>query len=190
MPHGKRAREVLAWEPKWDWPPTDTKDYSPCRWAGKFIKFNRWRCDRIYGEQDLMQEAYLVFMRISEKYPRITNVKDFMKLYKSALSNWFNDRSLDVVKGRRGTLDVSNNDPTELLSQICECPVDGINILLSEAPRELRLALSLLAEQPDLIRAPTGPGEKRENLNMKLRRILGLDEKFDLRAALTELLFH
>lgn len=188
MPQGKRAREVLDWSPAWDWPPTHEKDYSPRRWAEVFVRANKWRCDRINDHYDLMQEAFLVYMRIVEKYPRIITAKDFMKLYRASLANWFHDRSLDAARGRRGSLNVTQDDPTELLGCLCECPVNGINILLSEAPQEVRLALGLLAGQPELIRA--GSPDERENLNMKLRRILGLSEKFDLRAALTELLFN
>lgn len=189
MPHGRRERAKLSWLPLWDWPPAHSKDYSPCRWAGKFIKYNRWRCDRIYSEQDLMQEAYLVFMRIAEKYPRVTSAEGFMKLYKRSLTNWFHDRAAYMQRKNKQHVYL-NIDPTELLSQIGECHPNGINILLSEAPDELRLALGLLTEQPELIKAAGNPDGNRENLNMKLRRILGLSEKFDLRAALTELLFN
>jgi hypothetical protein len=181
MPHGSRARVELSWEAQWN--------AEPKRWAAGFIKRNKWRIDRIYDFDDLMQEAYLIFMRISEKYPRVVEPKNFMGLFKVAFANWFHDRAKDALRGRRGTLQIIDSDPTELLGKIGECHPDGINILLSEAPQELRLALALLAEYPDSIRAENPDGE-RENLNMKLRRILGLDEKFDLRAALTDLLFN
>ena len=54
----------------------------------------------------------------------------------------------------------------------------------------MRLALALVTQEPYRLVAPVRPREPRENLNMKLRRILGLENTFDLKAAITDLLFN
>jgi hypothetical protein len=61
---------------------------------------------------------------------------------------------------------------------------------LQEAPEELKLALALLINDPAKLEPTKMPRGYRENLNMRLRRILGLKPGFDLKAALTELLFN
>ena len=181
MQRAKRARAVLAWSPVWD----DV----PKKWAIKFIRHNQWRCDRIYGFDDLLQEAYLVFLKITEKYPRVNNPQNFMGLYKMALANWFHDRAAYMKRKNTIHADLSV-DPTELLTSVCEWHTDGIRLLLDEAPHELKLALALIVDHPEAIRSLPDRKKPRENLNMKLRRILGLSETFDLKASLTELLFN
>ena len=83
-------------------------------------------------------------------------------------------------------------DVSELfLDLTSELHNDGyLNILLSEAPQELRLALAILREQPEALIGPGPTKEPRENLNMKLRRILGLADTFDLKEAIHDLLFN
>jgi hypothetical protein len=161
------------------------------QWAAKFIKKNQWRCDRIYEFDDLMQEAYLIFLRISEKYPHVVEPRHFMGLYKIALANWFHDQAAYMKRKNTQHVDL-NADALELcLGQTGELRHAGLlSILLDEAPQELRLALALLAEHPETLRSTANHKGHRENLNMKLRRILGLSGTFDLKAALTELLFN
>ncbi len=180
MERAVRTR-ALPWSPSWQGPVQ--------QWSAKFIKANKWRCDRIYDFEDLMQEAHLIFLRISDKYPRIIEPRHFMGLYKVALSNWFHDRA-SYMKRHGQAVDLGI-DPMELcLGQTGELRHAGLlGLLLDEAPQELRLALALLAENPEALRSEITKGQ-RENLNMKLRRILGLSETFDLKAALLELLFN
>ena len=181
----KRAvctRAAPAWSPTWEGPVR--------QWSAKFIKNNKWRCDRVFDFEDLMQEAHFIFWRISEKYPKVVEPRVFMGLYKVALSNWFHDRA-SYMKRHGQAVDVGI-DPLELcMGQTGELRHAGmLNLLLEEAPQELRLALALLAENPEALRSEISPKGERENLNMKLRRILGLSAAFDLKALLTDLLFN
>lgn len=183
MQHAKRARAVLDWSPSWEGPLE--------QWAVKFIKRNQWRCDKIYDFDDLKQEAYLIFLRISEKYPRVVEARHFTGLYKIALSNWFHDRAAYMKRKNHHHIYLGVDALELCLNQVGELQHAGyLNLVLEEAPQELRLALMLLIEHPDTLRSMIKPKEPRENLNMKLRRILGLNEKFDLKAALTDLLFN
>jgi hypothetical protein len=181
MKRAVRTRATPAWSPEWQGPIQ--------QWSAKFIKNNKWRCDRIYDFEDLMQEAHLIFLRISDKYPRIIEPKHFMGLYKVALSNWFHDRA-SYMKRHGQAVDLGI-DPMELcMGHTGEGHTGLLNLLLEEAPQELRLALTLLAENPEALRTDTKQAGQRENLNMKLRRILGLSAAFDLKALLTDLLFN
>ena len=182
MRRAKRARSVLVWAPAWQGVTQ--------RWAASYISANKWRAPRYCGFDDLMQEAWIIYQRVEQKYPRIIEPNKFMALYKAALANWFNDRACYMK--RRGTQDAElRTEPLEeCLQQPTTPPPELLGLLLDEAPQELRLALELLAKQPHMLCGTPKEVDHRENLNMKLRRILGLDEKFDLAAMLTELLFN
>jgi hypothetical protein len=180
MQRAKRARAV-PWSPTWQGPVQ--------QWSAKFIKNNKWRCDRVFDFEDLLQEAQIIFYRLTVKYPRVVEPRIFMGLYKVALSNWFHDRAA-YMKRHGQAVDVGV-DPMELcIDHSGEGHMGLLSILLEEAPQELRLALALLAENPETLRTETRTAGQRENLNMKLRRILGLSAAFDLKALLTDLLFN
>ena len=61
-----------------------------------------------------------------------------------------------------------------------------IGCLLSKAPLDLKRALDLVTKEPHHLN--DAPSKPRENLNMKIRRVLGSDIKFDtaLRSLLTQ----
>jgi hypothetical protein len=178
MPHA--ARVVLtAWSPTWEGPVE--------QWTKKYIKKHRWRCDLIYEFDDLLQEGYILFDKISRYYPR-AEPRQFMALYKMSYANLINDKSSYMQRKKR-CHDELPTDVSELWSHMGETTNTGfLSVLLSEAPQELRLALALIAENQ--LEAPVTPKEPRENLNMKLRRILGLADTFDLKDALYDLLFN
>jgi hypothetical protein len=177
-----REREAPAWQPSWGGPIQ--------QWARSFIIKNKWRCDHIHSHEDLLNDAYLIYMKLVEKYPRVIQPAHFMSLFQRALSNHIHDHSRYMQRKRECHIE-TRLDVSELFLDLpSELPNDGyLNILLSEAPQELSLALAILREQPEALIGPGPTKEPRENLNMKLRRILGIEDSgFDFRAALLKLL--
>lgn len=175
-----RERAKLDWSPQWEGPIKN--------WALKHIRKNRWRCDRIHERDDLLQEAHLIFMKLCLKYPRVTTPGNFMALFKTSFSNYIHDRSSYLQRKQACHVEL-HQDVSDVFSEsIGETTNSGyLAVLLSEAPDELQMALTLIAENPQLLRAdPTN--EPRENLNMKLRRILGLRADFDFKAAMLSLI--
>lgn len=160
---GKRERQSLSWTPVWEGP---TK-----AWAISFISKNRWRCDRIHEFDDLIQDAYLTFLRICIKYPRVIGQANFMALFRSAMSNEMHDRAR-YIKRKHEVHEDTSVDPTELGDRrIGEVTNGGFgNLVIVSAPEPLRQALTCLIENPPELHQATG---YRENLNMKLCRVLG-----------------
>lgn len=160
----KRVRAVVCFTPVWV---GTIRNY-----ALKFIHQNRWRCDRIHEIEDLEQDAHLIFIKISTKYPRVVEERHFMGLFKVALANNFHDRAL-YMKRKRVLEQDTSQDVSELYTgRIGELSNGGyVGALLAEAPEELQIALQLIANNPEMLKTPRHA--KRENLNAKIRRVLG-----------------
>lgn len=184
-----RIRARLAWQPSWEGPDHQVKnpppEYATKQWAISFIGRNVWRCDRIHGADDLLQDAYLTYLRIVSKYPRARGQAHFMSLFRRAIHNEMHDRARYVMRKREVTEDTSV-DACELPGRIGEVSNEGyIAVLLEQAPEGLRAALICIAQNPPSLYQAT---EYRENLNMRLRRVLRSDRKADYCGAIKALL--
>ena len=139
------------------------------KWSASYIKKNLWRYDTIHEFDDLMQDAYLLFVRIADTYPRVNNPANFMALFKMAMINKTNDRSL-YTKRRKAAEITTPKDVSEFyLGRIGEVTNAGyLNALLAEMPEELHLAMEMLSVGL--------PEEKTaRSLNSKLCKALGID---------------
>lgn len=174
-----RKRTAIVWSPTWD--------DSLRGWAAKFIRKNVWRCDRVNEFDDLMQDAYLCFVKVAERYPRVVEPRHFMSLFQTTLRNYMHDHSR-YTQAKRGAIEETALDVSELCSnRMGEVTNHGyLHALLAEAPEELQMALILLATDPEAVRV--SPPHTRENLNMRLRRVLGVGEGFDFAGQLRAVL--
>jgi hypothetical protein len=175
-----RLRVKLSFTPEWS---SVTKN-----WAAKFIRGNQWRCDSIHGFDDLMQDAYLLFVKVSERYPRVMEPKHFMALYKTTLRNSMHDHARYMQRKRVLHEDTSEDVSDLYADRVGELTNGGyISSLLSKAPLDLRRALDLVTNNPQCLN--DGASKRhRENLNMQIRRVLNTDIKFDtaLKSLLTQ----
>lgn len=172
-----RVRAKLAWQPSWEGP---TKV-----WARGFISHNIWRCDRVHDADDLLQDAYLTYLKVVTMYPRVRRQAHFMSLFRRAIHNEMHDRARYVMRKRELNEDTSV-DACELPGRIGEVSNEGyIAVLLEQAPEPVRDALICIAQNPASLYQATG---YRENLNMRLRRVLGSDRRVDFCGAIKELL--
>lgn len=175
-------RERIVWSPKWS-------EYEG--WAAGFLRGNKWRCERINDFDDLMQEAWITFNRVAVAYPRVIEPKHFMTLYKRAMINKMNDRSCRV-KRRRDTVEAPISvDVYEVFAgRIGEVTNSGYaTALLNEAPEELKLVMAMLANgKLDEKPKPRHQLEPRENLSMRVCRLLGLtgDPILEIKKLLTQ----
>ncbi len=167
----KRERAHLEWSPKWEGVVSG--------WTANFIRRNHWRCDALHEFDDLMQDAFLVFLKICDKYPRVIEERHFVALYKRAITNQFHDRAL-YMKRKRVLHQDTAQDVSELYTgRIGELTNGGYAAaLLNEAPEELKLALEVFIKNPEALRTPA-KAKERQNLNSKLRKALGLGEGYD-----------
>jgi hypothetical protein len=156
-------------------------------WAAKHIRENLWRCDSIHGFDDLMQDAYLWFVKICERYPRVNDPRHFMSLFKTTLRNKLHDHAR-YMQRKRVLHEDTDSDVSECFAErVGELTNGGfLSALLARAPEQVKRALTLVTQNPAILNAD--PHEyHRENLNMRVSRVLGL-HNFRLDAELRQLL--
>lgn len=73
-------------------------------WASKFIRTHKWRCDTVHEFDDLLQDAWIIFDKLSRMYPRVVEQARFMALFKASMKNKMNDRA-SYMQRRRGWID-------------------------------------------------------------------------------------
>lgn len=178
MQGGARVR-ISIWEPTWEG--------SVEQWTRGYTRSHKWRCDIIHDVDDLTQDGYILFDKLKKRYPRIVDPAVFMGLYKTCFVNFINDKSCRMRNKKRLYVD-QPQDVSELwTNNVGETTNSGyLSALLAEAPEELRLALMLVGENPNILPATGASSGKK--LNMKLRRILGLADTFDFKTAIYDLL--
>lgn len=162
-------------------------DYTPAfdeNFKGFTINFvitNLWRMHGQYDYDDLMQEAFLCFMKCEDRYPSVVEPRHFMALYKTCLRNHFHDLSTKLSKYASGITDHLDTDDDE--NEIFKIPDDTdmhtFFEILYDAPKELVDLLSNFlhnAPQPKQqrikLKHSRKPFKKRKTTNEKFCRIL------------------
>ena len=173
-----RVRATLQWSPCWEGP---TK-----QWAESFLRKNQWRADAIHSFDDLLQDSYLTFLKICNRYPRVMSQAHFMTLYRRAMVNEMHDRARYMQRKRERHVDTSIDASDLGVGRIGDVGHDGyLALLLEQAPEDVRLALALIGQNPPALHRING---HRENLNMKLQRLLGGNKGIDLVGKIRSLL--
>jgi len=68
------------------------------KYAMKYLARNEWRVRPFYELDDLLQESYLLFLKLQQRYD-FQNAKHFMAMWKICLRNWLLD--LAVIRTKR-----------------------------------------------------------------------------------------
>jgi hypothetical protein len=170
-----RARVV--WSPQWRGP---IEGY-----AVRFLKKNQWRFDPLFEFEDLLNDAYLIFAKIAERYPRVVEPRHFMSLFKTALANDMWDKTKAHSRRANATVNVSSEQFQQLAESIATAGNSAyLSALLAEAPEEVWFALSTLTSRDTI--EPKGADVV---LNSALSRAYGLKRvKFDFIGSIKELL--
>lgn len=176
-----RTRVGLGFSPSWKG--------SIEGWARKFVYANQWRCDPTLEPADLMQDAYLTYVKVVEYYPTVRTPQHFMSLFQRALENDFHNHARQKRLRHQTILDVEADLPDH-------ANWGYVAAALAEAPEELKLALAIFADRDKCAElAREQPRSRfsrktlriRENLNAKLTRLAGLDRDVDVVTALREM---
>lgn len=135
-----------------------------------------WRFEGRLEREDLLQEAYLVFIKVRSKYANnVDNPKWFMSLYKTALANKLHDLS----KGTKTTSLDSEYVEGEEYSE------GYLLKLLEQAPEEVASVLALFTKAPQELldmafNSWKQSGGKKITGNQFLNTVLGLNSKGSL----------
>jgi hypothetical protein len=120
-------------------------------WTVNYCKLNFWRVNGSMEWDDLMQEAYLVFLRCVGKYPELETPQHFMALYKTAWFHAFTDFAHVDTKLR---LLVSETTLTQEGEEVSYEPIGDLNhdgslaTLIRQAPKEVLMVLNLFLSAP------------------------------------------
>lgn len=163
------------------------------------LRTNFWRVERSMQRQDVLQEAYCVFLRVQAKYPEVEMGPHFMALFKIAWHNEFNELANTDTKLRaevampthRGEDGEDGAEIEQLGGLDCDGP---LAIAIEQAPAEVKAVLALFLNAPAellemALRGWNGRNKKeRTGGSRRICALLGLDPNLDV-LAMTEAYF-
>lgn len=123
-------------------------------WTVNYCRKHAWKTEGSQQWDDLMQEAYLVFLRCVERYPDVEEAPHFMALYKRAWANEMTDLANKDTALRQEVpfpTTIVDGDVIEL-EVMGEHYHDGnLATLLRQAPKEVLMVLNLFLNAPNEI---------------------------------------
>lgn len=165
-------------------------------WTVNFVAKNLWKVARTQQRDDVMQEAYEVFMRVCRRYPEVEDAPHFMALYKTSWVRHFTDLAnadtadrvtTGMTVQRRGAGEEDEGDERDFVGATDN---DGaLSVLIRQAPAEVKAVINLFLSAPQEIldMALAGWSDRRDARyatggSRRLCRLLGLDDSLDVMA--------
>lgn len=174
-------------------------------WLIKTATKSFWRVSKWYELDDLIQDGYLCYYKVCQRYPTATDVPHRMALFKITYINFIHDlatrRTKSVTEVLDSDLQTGSDDLIDqsFIATLAECPLSGmieVGAILASAPERVRAALELFTTEAGLKtlrsayrRQRGGKHLVRETMNQRLCRVLGYDpEKVNLTRELRDFL--
>lgn len=146
------------------------------------INRDHWRLRETHDREEMMQEAWVVFLRCAEKYPALDDAAHFMALFKTAWKRRVNTLSSKTTKVRAekpmfdGDFDEAWQRPQEPIGETDNAGM--LRIMVAQAPREVVMVLNLIMNAPqellDLAAEAWKRSKKRGGEAAFLAQCLGL----------------
>lgn len=144
------------------------------RWMLKTVRLNHWRVAKWIDLDDLIQDGYMHYQRVLDKYPDVYEPAHLMRLFQRTLTGYLHDlatkrtRELDML--RVVPMPSATSDNADLL------------VMIGKAPPEVRRLLQRLNEDKawEELRKPFQRRRgHRETLNERLCRIAEIPPTID-----------
>lgn len=158
-------------------------------WTVNYTKPLFWRVESIMEWRDLLQEAYIVFMRCEARYPLLDTPQHFMSLYQRAWKNHLTDLSNEATRLRRFVSDTSELEDGEVIPHegVGDLDCEGaLSILLRQAPDEVRRVINLMLNAPqellDIVLADWKghDARRKDGGGRRINRALGFPDHVDV----------
>lgn len=170
------------------------------RWEGLIegyvmntIPKNFFRVEVMMTREDYIQEAYVVFLRVKNKYEgqiKADEPQHFTALFKRAWANRLNDLSNEATSIREHFVPDHNEDSSgthrESLS-VGETDNEGaLAVLIRQAPREVAMVLNLFLNAPqEILDVALEPWRGKDRRfagggSARICQLLGLDPNVDV----------
>ena len=156
-------------------------------WAVNFCSENAWRVSATMELNDLLQEAYLTYLKVVEKYGKTAkNGPHFMRLYQTTLRNRVTDLAWDASEVYTKT---KREEVAEfsLESVMGDSDNDGyLSVLIQQAPTEVKMVLNMILNAPQEFVEVTMASWRRGDNRMsnggctRINRALGLDPEINV----------
>lgn len=148
---------------------------------------NLWRVQRTHTREDMMQEAYIVFMRCAGKYPIIGTPQHFMALFKRAWGNHITDLSVkdSAHKATFADQPIANDGVFSSFEPMGDLDNMGyLKLMVEQAPNEVLMVLNLFLNAPKELlelatKAWTASGKRKPDGNAMINKMLGLPAESD-----------
>lgn len=149
-----------------------------------------WKVAATMPRDDLLQEAYVVFLRCKRKYPSLDTPQHFMALFKTAWNHQFLDFANEDTASRclveMPRVKTAEGDTMEF-----ELQGDGDNdgalaIAIDQAPSEVKAVLQLFLNAPaELLEIATDSWKGNDKRckaggSKRINKLLGLPEDLDV----------
>lgn len=150
-----------------------------------FLRGKMWRVSATHTREEMMQEAYIVFLRCAARYAaRVENGAHFMSLFKTAWNNEFNDISQRATVAREPISEnvLTDEGDVEALDSVGDLDNDGsLAVMIKQAPKEVILVLTLFLVAPQEVvnlamESWRSSGKYRADGDKAISRMLGLPE--------------
>ena len=148
----------------------------------KFCHKNHWRVAAWMDLDDLIQDGYECYYYTLNRYPKAEKVEHVMSLFKLVLRS----KIEDLVRANTKQVDDARSDLVEVFESPMMIIPDFSNLhaLLLKAPKTIKDALELMLDNQarEELCKPFERYEngRRETLNDRFCRLLGLDSKIDV----------
>lgn len=111
------------------------------------LRANYWRVSALLEYEDVLQEAWVVFLSLVRRYSEIDTPQHFMSLFKTSWRNHFNDLATATTRSRSiPVYQYEDGEDQDFIGQI----VGDLNtmgvlpVLVNEAPPLVRTVISFL----------------------------------------------
>jgi len=152
------------------------------KYAMKYLARNEWRVRPLYELDDLLQESYLLFLKLQERY-NFQNAKHFMAMWKICLHNWLGGLSMLRTKRCEVSLEEIDLVDTKQDRAVAIIAWEKRKATAPEPIRRLVEAVESGRGVPSLKFRRYHSGG-REATSKHLCRIAGVNPRVPLRAAL------
>jgi hypothetical protein len=158
-------------------------DASARGWLLKTSVRNYWRVAAWMELDDLIQDGYLHYQRLVNKYPDVTDKPHIMQLFKRTFTNHVHDLSKKRMRTPEQTFSATpheNSDNDGILDKAGSEPeLATFRAFLSQAPKPVRDVIALLTKEAGrlAIRAQYRKRNDgtRETVNERLCKLCGYD---------------
>lgn len=152
-------------------------------WLVNTARRNLWRVPTDYTLEDLVQDGYLVYYRVSNKYPDVTEPRHLMRLFQVSFNNHINTLSKKRTRVPllcASDLCTTHTDESKFWDAVLDhADPQELSVMLHNAPPLVRQALSLYLDDKTCSsmrsRYRVRKDGTRETLNERMCRLLGVE---------------